>query len=327
MSILHSADVALLKPRSFSVQKQSPYKARIVVEPLEQGFGHTLGNALRRVLLSSMVGAAIVEVEIEGVLHQYTTIEGVQEDVISILLNLKEVALILEGKEEAELFIEKKGPGILTAGDIMGDSSVTIMNPEHVIAHINSAVMLKMRLIVRKGRGYVPAAVHHSSEEGEGQVIGRLCLDASFSPITRVSFNVERARVQQRTDLDRLIIDIETNNTIEAEEAIRCAARIIQDQLSVFVAIKDNEESETGQPALHLNPILLKPVEDLELTVRSANCLKAENIHLIGDLVQRSEMDLLQTPNLGKKSLTEIKEVLEQRGLSLGIHLEKWPLS
>jgi len=312
-----------LKPRIVDVQVINDKHAKVTLEPLERGFGHTLGNALRRILLSSMPGSTITEAEIEGVLHEYSTIEGVQEDVIDILLNLKKVALRMHQREEAVLTLSKKGPGPVTAGDITIDHDIEIINPEHVIANLTKAGELKMTLKVTKGRGYEPATVRQTEEEG--RPIGNLQLDASYSPVNRVSYNVDRARVEQRTDLDKLIIDIETNGTIGPEESIRHAATILQDQLSTFVDLQASPEEELKTPRTDIDPILLRPVDDLELTVRSANCLKAESIYFIGDLIQRTEVELLKTPNLGKKSLTEIKDVLATRGLSLGMRLENWP--
>ncbi|MDH4029624.1 MAG: DNA-directed RNA polymerase subunit alpha [Chromatiales bacterium] len=313
-----------LKPRVVKVQTESDTIARITIEPLERGFGHTLGNALRRILLSSMPGSAVVEAEIEGVLHEYTSIGGVQEDVVDILLNLKQVAIRMHSRDEAELSLVKKGAGPVTAGDITVDHDVEIVNPSLVIATLTSAGDLNMRLKVVRGRGYRPATLRPAFEEQTGP-IGRLQLDASFSPVRRVSYNVEAARVEQRTDLDKLIIDVETNGTIDPEEAIRRAGNILQDQLSVFVDLKGQAESLAASAESQIDPILLRPVDELELTVRSANCLKAENINYIGDLVQRTEVELLRTPNLGKKSLTEIKQVLESHGLTLGMRLENWP--
>jgi len=314
----------LLTPRTIDVTEYDSTHAKIVLEPLERGFGHTLGNALRRILLSSMPGCAIVEVEIDGVLHEYSAIEGVQEDVIEILLNLKDVAIIMHGKNEAELVLSKTGPGLLTAGDIQTDASVEIVNPDYVIANISGDISLNMRLRVARGRGYQPADARESDDE-ETRAIGRLQLDASYSPVRRVSYVVESARVEQRTDLDKLILDLETNGTIDPEEAIRRAATILQQQLAVFVDLEREKQIEPEQREDEVDPILLRPVDDLELTVRSANCLKAETIYYIGDLIQRTEVELLKTPNLGKKSLTEIKDVLASRGLSLGMRLENWP--
>ncbi len=314
----------LLKPRLVGVQKLSETRAKVTLEPLERGFGHTLGNALRRILLSSMVGAAVTEVEIDGVLHEYTTIEGVQEDVIEILLNLKGLAIRMPHKDEVTLTLSKKGLGVVTAGDIVLDHGVEIVNPEHVIAHLTKAGELNMRIKMRKGRGYEPANVRSFGED-ETRPIGRLQIDASFSPVVRAAYVVESARVEQRTNLDKLVIELETNGTIEPDEAIRRAATILQDQLSAFVELKGKEEAVPQVQEPEIDPILLRPVDELELTVRSANCLKAEHIYYIGDLIQRTEVELLKTPNLGKKSLTEIKDVLASHGLSLGMRLENWP--
>lgn len=321
---MQTANSELLTPRNINVKEFSPTHARVILEPLERGFGHTLGNALRRILLSSMRGAAITEVEIDGVLHEYSTIEGVQEDVIEILLNLKDVAIILNEKDSVTLTLSKKGPGAVTAGDIQTENTAEIKNPDHVIAHINGDTELSMRLQVEKGRGFQPAD-QRESDEDETRSIGRLHLDATFSPINRVSYNVESARVEQRTDLDKLVLDLETNGTIDPEEAIRQAATILQQQLAVFVDLESEAASAPEEKQEEIDPILLSPVDDLELTVRSANCLKAESIYYIGDLIQRTEVELLKTPNLGKKSLTEIKDVLASRGLSLGMRLENWP--
>lgn len=313
-----------LTPRLVDVTSLSETRAKVVLEPLERGFGHTLGNALRRILLSSMPGAAVTEVEIEGVLHEYTTIEGVQEDVLDILLNLKGLAIVMHAKDEAVLRLHKKGEGVITAADIQSDHDVEIKNTDHVIAHLTKEGQLSMTMKVVKGRGYQPVA-QRKTEEGESKAIGTLQLDSSFSPVRRVSYNVESARVEQRTDLDKLIIDIETNGTLDPEEAIRRAATIMQQQLSVFVNLEATEHAEPERQTPEIDPILLRPVDDLELTVRSANCLKAENIYYIGDLIQRTEVELLKTPNLGKKSLTEIKDVLASYSLSLGMRLENWP--
>ncbi|HWP95066.1 MAG TPA: DNA-directed RNA polymerase subunit alpha [Gammaproteobacteria bacterium] len=313
-----------LRPRIVDVQARSPRHARIVLEPLERGFGHTLGNALRRILLSSMPGCAVTEVEIDGVLHEYTTIEGVQEDVIDILLNLKGLAIRMHTRDEATLTLSKKGPGVVTAGDIQLDHDVEILNPELVIANLNPAGSLNMKLKIARGRGYEPANLRARPED-QSRPIGRLQLDASFSPVRRVSYTVESARVEQRTDLDKLVIDIETNGTIDPEAAIRQAATILVEQLEVFVDLQSRAAGRGRPDDSKIDPIFLRSVDELELTVRSANCLKAENIHYIGDLVQKTEVELLKTPNLGKKSLTEIKDVLAQHGLSLGMKLENWP--
>jgi DNA-directed RNA polymerase subunit alpha len=319
---MHSND-QLLKPRIIDVQSLSPVQARVVMEPFERGFGHTLGNALRRILLSSMPGYAATEVSIAGVLHEYSTIDGVQEDVVDILLNLKGIVFKLHNRDEVTLHLTKEGEGIVRAGDIETSHDVEIINPDHVIAHLSVGGKLSMELKVEKSRGYVPGNVRQLGIDGKS--IGKLVLDASFSPVRRVSYSVESARVEQRTDLDKLIMDIETNGVIDPEEAIRTAARILVGQLSVFADLEGTALPIEHQKAVQVDPVLLRPVDDLELTVRSANCLKAENIYYIGDLIQRSENELLKTPNLGRKSLNEIKEVLAARGLTLGNKLENWP--
>jgi len=321
---MQSAVHEFLTPRHIDVTDTGPTRAKVVLEPLERGFGHTLGNALRRILLSSMPGCAITEVEIDGVLHEYSAIEGIQEDVIEILLNLKGVAVVMHGKDQAVLTLTKKGPGPVTAADIQVDHEVEIKNPDHVIANITGDVDLSMKLSVARGRGYQAADARRNDEE-ETRAIGRLQLDASFSPVRRLAYSVESARVEQRTDLDKLVLDLETDGTLDPEEAIRRAATILQQQLAVFVDLEGEKEAEPEQKEEEIDPVLLRPVDDLELTVRSANCLKAENIYYIGDLIQRTEVELLKTPNLGKKSLTEIKDILASRGLSLGMRLENWP--
>jgi DNA-directed RNA polymerase subunit alpha len=314
----------LLKPRLVDVTTVSKTSAKITIEPLDRGFGHTLGNALRRVLLSSMPGCAVVEAEIEGVLHEYTTIEGVQEDVTDVLLNLKGLAIMMHANDEATLTLKKSGPGTVYASDITLDHDVEIANPDHVIANLTKAGELNITMKVVRGRGYKPVIIG-GADEAE-QTIGQLKLDASFSPVTRIAYEVQNARVEQRTNLDKLVLEIETNGTIDPEDAVREAATILRSQLAVFVDLEAEEAQEASQnKEPEVDPILLRPVDDLELTVRSANCLKAESIYYIGDLIQRTEVELLKTPNLGKKSLTEIKDVLASRGLSLGMRLENWP--
>lgn len=312
-----------LQPRVVNVETISLNRSKIVIEPMERGYGHTLGNALRRVLLSSIPGSAVTEVNIDGVLHEYTTIDGVQEDVIDILLNLKGLAVTLHNKNSAVLTIEKKGPGVVTAADIVLDHDVELLNPELEIANLTSNGALKMSIKIEKSYGYQTAASRKKPDEEHP--IGTLLLDASFSPIRKVAYLVESARVERRTNLDRLIIDLETNGTVDPEQCIRAAATILHHHLSVFVDLKDVAQPEAKSQEPEFDPILLRPVDDLELTVRSANCLKAENIFYIGDLIQRTEVELLKTPNLGKKSLTEIKDVLASRGLSMGMRLENWP--
>ncbi len=317
----------LLKPESIEVVSDSPNHSKIVIEPLERGFGHSLGNALRRVLLSTIPGCAVTSVEIDGVLHEYTTIEGVHEDVIDILLNLKKLAIIINDKDEAELLLSKKGAGLVVAGDITLPNYVKILNPDSVIATLTTAGNLNMKIRVGRGRGYEPASVRKSNLE-VSYPVGTLHIDASFSPVLRAAYQVESTRVAQRTNLDKLIIELETNGTIDPKETIKLAASIIHDQLSVFVDFKEVSEQphvEYTSPDESIDPVLLRPVDDLELTVRSANCLKAENIFYIGDLIQRTEVELLKTPNLGRKSLTEIKDILALKGLSLGMRLESWP--
>ncbi len=318
--------IEFLTPNTINVHTVDGTTAKVTLEPLERGFGHTLGNALRRILLSSLSGAAVVEAEIEGVDHEYSTLEGLQEDVLELLLNLKRLAIVLHDQDEAYLTLDKKGEGVIKASDLELPHNVEIANPELVLGTLSERGYLKMRLRVVRGRGYEPASQRR--EDANSKIIGRLKLDASFSPILRVAYEVENARVEQRTDLDRLVIELETNGTIDPEEAIRRAATILQQQITVFV---DLEAGVAPQPEYkqkeEIDPVLLRPVDDLELTVRSANCLKAENIYYIGDLVQRSETELLKTPNLGKKSLTEIKDVLASKGLELGKNLDNWPPS
>ena len=313
----------LLKPRNIDVQNLSPSHAKVVMEPFERGYGHTLGNALRRILLSSMPGFAPTEVKIANVLHEYSTVEGVQEDVVDLLLNLKGIVLKLHNHQEAILRLKKSGPGVVTAGDIEAMHDVEILNPEHIIAHLTAGGSLDMQIKVEQGRGYVPATQRQI--DVESRAVGGLLLDASFSPVRRVSYAVEAARVEQRTDLDKLVMDIETNGAIEPEEAVRMAAQVLMEQLAVFADLQGTPVSMEPARSPQVDPTLLQPVDDLELTVRSANCLKAENIFYIGDLIQRTETELLKTPNLGRKSLNEIKEVLASKGLTLGMKLENWP--
>ncbi len=314
----------LLTPRLVDIKTVSGFNSRVTLEPLERGFGHTLGNALRRILLSSMPGAAIVEAQIDGVLHEYSAIEGVREDVLEILLNLKEVAIKLNETSEAELTLSKKGPAVVTAGDIQLNHDSEIMNPDLIIAHLSEGAELSMKLKVEKGIGYRASV---QTDDSESANIGVLKLDASFSPVKTVSYEVQNARVEQRTDLDKLILNVVTDGTLDPEDAIKQAATVLHYQLIAFVDLKHKEIVVQEEEENEFDPIFLQPVDDLELTVRSANCLKAEQIYYIGDLVQRAESSLLKTPNLGKKSLQEIKDVLAQRGLGLGTKLENWPPS
>ena len=312
-----------LKPRIVDVNLVNDKLAKITLEPFERGFGHTLGNSLRRILLSSMPGNAVIEVEIEGVLHEYGAVTGIQEDVMDILLNIKNLAIKMHTKETSVLTLKKKGPGPVYAKDILLDHDVEIVNPDFIIANLTESGEINMTLYISTGHGYKPVA--KNLVENDAKPIGRLQLDASYSPVSRVAYNVESARFEDRTDLDKLVLEIETNGTIEPEEAVRRAASILQDQLTNFVDLQSKVEPEPEEQEPEIDPILLRPVDDLELTVRSANCLKAENIYYIGDLIQRTEVELLKTANLGKKSLTEIKDVLASRGLSLGMRLENWP--
>lgn len=319
---------SLLTPRSVSIEQLNAKHSRIVLEPLERGFGYTLGNALRRIMLSSMPGWAITEVVIEGALHEYSALEGIQEDVIHILLNLKNVALNVDShKNEFYIEVDKKGPGVLTSADLVADVDADVVDPGYVIARLTDKGHLKMQLKVEKGVGYKTSDASVGSELESNKKIGLLQLDACFSPVRKVSYAVDSARVENRTNLDRLTIELETNGTIEPEMALKISASILQRQLTAFVDLEheETESAETSTP--DFDPVLLRPVDDLELTVRSANCLKAENIFYIGDLIQRTENELLKTPNLGKKSLTEIKDVLSNRALSLGMKLENWPPS
>jgi len=319
----------LLKPKTIQVEQLGTNRAKVELEPFERGYGHTLGNALRRVLLSSMPGFAPTEVTIAGVVHEYSSIDGVQEDVVNMLLNLKGVVFKLHNRDEVTLSLRKDGEGAVTAADIQTPHDVEIINPDHVIANLSQGGKLDMQIKVEKGRGYVPGSMRRYADEPT-KALGRIVLDASFSPVKRVSYTVESARVEQRTDLDKLVIEIETNGAISAEDAVRASSKILVEQLAVFAQLEGNELSAFDAPAVRggagsFDPILLRPVDELELTVRSANCLKAENIYYIGDLIQRTENELLKTPNLGRKSLNEIKEVLASRGLTLGMKLENWP--
>jgi len=320
---MQNSPTEYLKPRVVDVEVISPLRARVTLEPMERGFGYTLGNALRRVLLSSIPGFAITEVKIDGVVHEYSTIDGVQEDVVDILLNLKGVALKLNNKSETVLTLNKSSEGVVTAADFETGHDAEIFNPNHVIAHLTKGGKLNLEVKVEIGRGYQPVPVRQKTDED--RVLGFIMVDASFSPINKVSYHVESARVEQRTDLDKLIMDVETNGVMEPEQAIRDAARILIGQLSVFADLEGAPTEVEVKQVPQVDPILLRPVDDLELTVRSANCLKAENIYYIGDLIQRGENELLKAPNLGRKSLNEIKDVLASKGLTLGMKLENWP--
>jgi DNA-directed RNA polymerase subunit alpha len=318
---------SLLKPKGINVEMVGTNRAKVTLEPFERGYGHTLGSALRRVLLSSMAGCAPTEVTIASVLHEYSTLDGVQEDVVHIILNLKGVVFKLHGRDEVTLVLRKEGGGKVRAGDIQTPHDVEIVNPEHAIANLSQGGKIDLQVKIERGRGYVPGNVRQYPDE-QVKSIGRIVLDASFSPVLRVSYTVESARVEQRTDLDKLVMEIATNGSISPEEAIRASAKILIEQLALFAQLEPSDLGVFDTPAQRpttFDPILLRPVDELELTVRSANCLKAENIYYIGDLIQRTETELLKTPNLGRKSLNEIKEVLASRGLALGVRLESWP--
>lgn len=333
----------LLKPRSIEVEtaEGNPYSATVTMEPFETGYAHTLGNALRRVLLSSMIGYAPTEAQIAGVVHEYSQIDGVKEDVVDILLNVKGVIFKLENRDEVTVTLRKEGTGPVTAADFDLPHDCQILNPDHVIANLSGG-KLDMQIKVEKGRGYQPGDMRALKDDYSKATIGKIIMDASFSPVLRVAYKVENARVEQRTDLDKLVLSVDTNGAILPEEAVRQAAHILQDQLSVFggiatigiepvvpvqaqPVIPQQQEIPVVKPQPPVDPILRRPVDDLELTVRSANCLKAENIYYIGDLIQRTENELLKTPNLGRKSLNEIKEVLGTHGLTLGMKLDNWP--
>ena len=313
--------IDLLVPTEIQVDDVTPNLSKITLEPLERGFGHTLGNALRRILLSSMPGAAVTDVAIDGISHEYSTIEGVREDVIDILLNIKDMPVnVIEGNQ-AEITLDVTGPCDVLASSFEVPGNVELTNPDFHVATIVDKVNLKMTLTVRTGRGYEPADLR----DDEDRVVGALKVDASYSPVRRVSYTVDNARFEKRTDLDKLVIELETDGTLDPKMAIEHSATILQQQLSSFVDLDAIAEQEAKNDQNDFDPILLRSIEELELTVRSTNCLKAESIFLIGDLIHRSEFDLLKTPNLGKKSLNEIKDVLASKELSLGMNVENWP--
>lgn len=313
----------LIKPRSINVEEVVPGRsAKIVFEPLERGYGTTIGNSLRRMLLSSLPGAAVTSVKFEGVMHEFDTIKGVREDVMDIMLSLKELDIAMDSDERTTVSLDVKGPATVTAADIQCSAGTTVLNPELVLAHLNEDGILRFEAVVEKGRGYDPA----QERSDEDRAVGFLLLDASYSPIRRVATRVENARVSQKTNYDKLIMEIETNGSISPEEAIGEAAKIIQAQLEVFADFEALEE-ETGAEAADtgIEDVLAQPIEHLDLSVRSMNCLKSDDIFRVGDLVQRTEQEMLRTPNFGRKSLTEIKEVLENMGLELGMKLDNWP--
>lgn len=314
----------LIKPNKVNIKagKDATKQAGFTVEPLERGFGHTMGNALRRILLSSLQGSAITQIKIDGVLHEFSSIEGVQEDVAEIILNIKSLAIRSHVEEAKTVTIKAKGPAVVTAGDIDTGADIEVIDPTHVIAHLSEGATLNMELVVNTGKGYSPAAENLT----EDKEIGVIPVDAVFSPIRRVSFKVSDARVGQATDYDKLSMDIESNGVVSPEDALAYAARILQDQLSLFINFEEVvEETTVKEEELDINPNLLMKVDELELSVRSANCLKNENLVYIGDLVQKTEGEMLKTPNFGRKSLNEIRDVLMQMGLGLGMRLENWP--
>ena len=313
--------IDLLVPTEIQVENVSDTVSKVTLDPLERGFGHTLGNALRRILLSSMPGAAVTDVLIDGISHEYSTIEGVREDVIDILLNLKDMPVKLIEGNEAELKLSVDGPCEVTSSSFEAPGNVELTDADHHVVSLVDKIKLNMSVFVRTGRGYEPADIR----DDENNTVGGLKVDASFSPVKRVSYSVENARFEKRTDLDKLILELETDGTIDAKMAIEHSATIMQQQLAAFVDLEAIAEQEAKKEQNDFDPLLLRSIEELELTVRSTNCLKAESIFLIGDLIQRSEFDLLKTPNLGKKSLNEIKDVLASKGLSLGMVLENWP--
>lgn len=314
----------LIKPSKVNfVGRGDANKVIVVAEPLERGFGLTLGNALRRVLLSSLRGAAITAVQIDGVLHEFSSITGVREDVTDIVLNIKEIAIRMEEEGPKRMVIRKSGPGVVTAGDIQTVGDVEILNPEHVICTLDQGTEIRMEFIVNNGKGYVPA----DRNRAEDAPIGLIPIDSLYSPVRKVSYKVENTREGQVLDYDKLTLSVETNGAVSGEDAIAYAARILQDQLSVFVNFEEPQKEALQEQVSELafNPALLKKVDELELSVRSANCLKNDNIVYIGDLIQKSESEMLRTPNFGRKSLNEIKEVLASMGLHLGMEIPAWP--
>ena len=318
---MQTSVIDLLVPTEIQVDDVSPTLSKVTLEPLERGFGHTLGNALRRILLSSMPGAAVTDVAIDGISHEYSTIEGVREDVIDILLNIKDMPINLIEGDSAEVTLDVKGPCDVLASSFDVPGNVELVNQDFHIATIVDKVNLKMTLTVRNGRGYEPADLR----EDEDRLVGALKVDASYSPVRWVSYTVDNARSGKRTDLDKLVLELETDGTLDPKMAIEHSATILQQQLGAFVDLDAIAEQEAKKDQNDFDPILLRSIEELELTVRSTNWLKAESIFLIGDLIHRSEFDLLKTPNLGKKSLNEIKDALASKDLSLGMNVENWP--
>jgi DNA-directed RNA polymerase subunit alpha len=315
----------LIRPKKPVVEHARDPKrsATLIAEPLERGFGMTLGNALRRVLLSSLQGAAITAVQIDGVVHEFSPIQGVREDVVAIVLNLKQVAIKMRGEGPKRLMLKATGPGEVKAKDIQVTGDIEILNPEHVICSLDEGASIRMELTVNTGKGYVPAEKNRPDDAP----IGLIAVDSLYSPVKRVAYRVDNTREGQVLDYDKLIIEVETNGALRPEDAIAYAARILQDQLQVFITFEEPKKATLGadKPDLPFNPSLLKKVDELELSVRSANCLKNDNIVYIGDLIQKSEAEMLRTPNFGRKSLNEIKEVLSGMGLHLGMAVENWP--
>lgn len=316
---------SLIKPEKLEVEpgSASPNVATVVAEPLERGFGMTLGNALRRVLLSSLQGAAVTAIRIDGVLHEFSSVNGVREDVTDIVLNVKQLAICMYSEGPKRMILSAVGPGQVTAGQIQTDHDVEIMNPDLVICTLDDGVKLGMEFTVNMGKGYVPAAANRQ----EDAPIGMIPIDAIYSPVRRVSYKVEPTRVGQVTDYDKLLLTLETDGSVSPENAVALAARILQDQFQLFINFDEPKPVVAEEPKeeLPFNRNLLRKVDELELSVRSANCLKNDNIVYIGDLVQRTEQEMLRTPNFGRKSLNEIKEVLSSMGLSLGMNVPAWP--
>ncbi|MGM0660153.1 MAG: DNA-directed RNA polymerase subunit alpha [Pseudomonadota bacterium] len=323
--MIHKNWADLIKPTQLDVTpgKDPQRQAVLVAEPLERGFGLTLGNALRRVLLSSLQGAAITAVQIDNVLHEFSSVTGVREDVTDIVLNLKGVAIRMEVEGPKRLSINAKGPGVVTAADISDSAGIEIINKDHVICHLDEAANLYMELTVNTGKGYVAA----DRNKPEDAPIGLIPIDALYSPITKVSYDVQPTREGQVLDYDKLTMKIDTDGSLSPDDAVAYGARILQDQLSIFVNFDEPESAgrDAEESSLEFNPLLLKKVDELELSVRSANCLKNDNIVYIGDLIQKTEAEMLRTPNFGRKSLNEIKEVLSGMGLHLGMDVEDWP--
>ena len=315
----------LIKPSKLEITPGDDAKrfATVVAEPLERGFGMTLGNSLRRVLLSSLQGAAVTAIQIDGVLHEFSSIPGVREDVIDIVLNIKDIAIKMQADQPKRLSLRKHGPGVVTAGDIAVSGDAQILNPEHVLCTLDEGAEIRMELTVSSGKGYIPA----DRNRPEDAPIGLIPVDSLFSPVKKVSYRVENTRQGQDLDKDKLTLTIETDGSITPEDAVAFAARILQDQLEIFLNFEEPKKEEAPQaiPELAFNPALLKKVDELELSVRSANCLKNDNIVYIGDLIQKTEGEMLRTPNFGRKSLNEIKEVLAQMGLHLGMEVSGWP--